>query len=194
VRRTTFTGRFVLRFGLGRPEAASTRPKTLGRYHRLLHRIHRARGRPRSGRAARPIPRGRSFACRCEVCQRSGPWHTSPRDRKGSGLHPFTPGYLVISIGSCDRCHTRKADRSAMTWQLRHVGRDPSRLIGASIKPSDLADAAETRVRRGCDFRFVGARADERCDYRPRPRIFVRSPMKFAAAISRRDLLDLDSV
>jgi hypothetical protein len=67
-------------------------------------------------------------------------------------------------------------------------------LSAVRFKPSDLADAAETRVRRGCGFRFVGARVDERFDYRLSPRIFVRSPMKFAAAISRRDLPDLDRV
>jgi hypothetical protein len=31
----------------------------------------------------------------------------------------------VIGIGRCDRCHTRKADRSAITRQPRHVGSDP---------------------------------------------------------------------
>jgi hypothetical protein len=57
-----------------------------------------------------------------------------------------------------------------------------------------LADAAETRASRGYCFRFAAARADERGDYRPHPKTFVRSPMRFAAAISRHDLLDLDSV
>jgi hypothetical protein len=37
-------------------------------------------------------------------------------------------------------------------------------------------------------------RADERSDYRPLQKIFARSQMKFDAAISRRDLSDLDSI
>jgi hypothetical protein len=64
----------------------------------------------------------------------------------------------------------------------------------ARFKPSDLADAAETRVSLGCCFRFAAARDDGRRDYCPHPKTFVRSPMKFAAATSRHDWSDLDSL
>ena len=68
------------------------------------------------------------------------------------------------------------------------------RRTSSRFKPSDLADAAETRVSRGCRFRFVRAQADERGAYHPRLKTFARSQMKFDAAISRHDLPDLDSV
>ena len=64
----------------------------------------------------------------------------------------------------------------------------------ASQLTDDLADAAETRVPRGCCFRFVGAHPEERGARHLRLKTFARSQMKSGAAISRHDLLDLDGV
>jgi hypothetical protein len=41
--------------------------------------------------------------------------------------------YLVISIGGCDRCHTRKADRSAITRQLLAIRRGSSRVSSLAV-------------------------------------------------------------
>ena len=82
------------------------------------------------------------------------------------------------SIG-CLLCLTRAA------IQVRKAFGAPS---------SDLADAAETRASRGHRFRFVLARVGARGHCRSHAKIFVRSPMRFAGATSRRDWSDLDSV
>jgi hypothetical protein len=77
--------------------AVATTPQTLGRYHRPLRRVYRGSGRRQLGRAARPIPRGRSFANRCEACLRSGPWLQPLQYRPPPFCHQLN---LVICIES----------------------------------------------------------------------------------------------
>ena len=69
---------------------------------------------------------------------------------------------------------------------LTHAPADPK----VHVKTPNSAAGPEASI--SCPF--AKNRADGQSGHRPRPKIFARSPTKFDAAISRHDLLELDSV